>query len=77
MNAKSKDTHGRLTVHCFYEILCQYLKDGRAYHAHQFKRYIEGLGILTEKDWDLEPNGRHTRWKHRIDRAYQRYSTGI
>jgi len=76
MIAEYRDRHGRLRIPYFLSLLSEYMTGRTDYNAATFKRYVEKLGVLTGGDCDTEGNG-HVYWKHRIDRAAQKYFTHI
>lgn len=76
MIALDRDIHGRLRVPFFVRLICEFCAKCGPYNSDTFKTYVAGLEILTDADWDLESNG-YAKWKHRIDRAWQKVSTDV
>ena len=76
MIAPERDANGRLKVPFFVSLIREFLGKFSSYDPDAFKVFVEGLGLLTQADWDCERNG-YTKWKHRVDRAAQRVFTGI
>ena len=72
------DPKGRHRVPFYAPLIREWVAHGNVYdgHADEFKNYVEGLGVLTKQDYDLEANG-YPKWKHRIDRAAQKVFTNI
>jgi hypothetical protein len=67
---------GVLRVPCFLCLIGQYMAELRTYDAGRFKVYVESLGVLRAADWQSEANG-YAKWKHRTDRAAQKFFTGV
>ena len=76
MDIKKRDVEGRLRVPFFVDAISEYMVGRSKYEAKEFKEYVERLGVLTAKDWDAENNG-YPKWKHRIDRAAQKFFTDV
>ncbi len=78
MIAEQRDNVGRLRVPSFVNLIREWVSQGNNYHANaaRFKCYVEQLGVLDERDRDLEKNG-YPKWKHRIDRAAQKVFTDV
>jgi hypothetical protein len=75
MVPQDRDEDGRLTVPFYVSLIEDYIKTHK-YVPGAFKQYVQSLNVLTPKDWDREDNG-YSKWKHRIDRAWQGVNTGI
>ncbi len=73
---EQRDQMERLQVPFFVSLIREWLGQGNRYNAASFKRFVEGLGVLAGRDWDLESNG-YAKWKHRIDRAAQKVFTDV
>ncbi len=71
-----RDVNGRLRVPFFVKLIREHLGKFSTYIPDAFKMYVEALGVLTQADWESESNG-YPKWKHRIDRAWQKVRTGI
>jgi hypothetical protein len=76
MIPEQRDGKGRLRVPFFVGLISEYMEGQATYEANEFKEHVLRLGILAAKDWDVESNG-YVKWKHRIDRAAQRYFTNV
>ena len=74
--AEDRDSKGRLRVPFYVELIQSYMNRTRQFISHEFKHWVEALGVLAPVDRDTEANG-YPKWKHRIDRAAQKVFTGV
>ncbi len=53
-------------------ILIYMIVEDERYTPPKFKKYVQSIGILNDKDWKLMPTKNYSKWKHHIDSAKQK-----
>jgi len=68
----SRNQDGRIRTNYFEKLILIYMivKNER-YKPHKFKKYVQSLGALNDKDQELMATRKYPIWKHYIDAAKQ------
>ena len=68
----SRNQDGRIRTNYFEKLILIYMivKNER-YKPHKFKKYVQSLGPLNDKDQELMATRKYPIWKHYIDAAKQ------
>lgn len=72
INNPPRNRNGRIRTNYFKDLILIYIIVGnRKYEPSKFKKYVQSLGILNSKDWELMTTRNYPIWKHHIDAAKQ------
>jgi hypothetical protein len=71
INNPLRNQEGRIRTNYFKDLILIYIFVNGIYKPFEFKEYVQSLGILKNKDWELMTTRNYSIWKHHIDAAKQ------